>query len=458
MNNWRDEQHWMHSMTSSQDKQISPADRFETTHGQLHHGGETVVEKRSEVVLISQDTFFTPRSIEPMFWRPRFMPASPTLAHTPFLFWLCGSVRPSETAVLGVGDGVAYFALCQAIDTLNLPGLCHGHGYWASAQGEPAPSPVPTAISAHADQLYDDRSVLKAWPADWGQIDKNSLDLLFVDLCNLPAGEEFRLESWLDLLTPDGVLVLHGTNDIQFQPDSRQLLADYTAEKPKIRFMSGNGLIALPLGRSVHRLQSLLDISPNGRVPRDIARMFRRLGEGVMAKAEHSTASRKTKEAEKALKTLQRTQEELKGNLEELQTAYLERHRTIANAQSRLFEANEQLKTSKLEIMRLEEQIEKSKTQASEHNADGNQSRLRHAEEALEEERRIRFSETAILTRKLEDMRHASEVMVKKLETRTKTAELQVTELQNSTSWRITKPIRILKSAFGRPRRKKKAR
>lgn len=439
-------------MTASQDKQVSPADRFESAHGGMsQNGGETLDKKRTEVAVIPQDTFFTPASIEPMFWRPRFMPISPMLVHTPFLFWLCGAVRPAETAVLGVGDGVVYFALCQAMDALNLPGSCHGHGYWANAQDESASSMVPPAISAHADQLYDDRSVLAAWPAGLEQIDKNSLGLLFVDLGNLPDGEEPRLENWLDLLTPDGVLVLHGTNDTQPQPDCRQPFIAHITDMPKIRFLSGKGLVALPRGRSLHHLQGLLDISHNGIVSRNIERMFQRLGQGVMAKAEYSVASKKLKEAEKALKAYQRAEGKLKGELDDIQAAYLERNRTLADAQSRLFDAHEQLKTSKLEIMRLEEQIEKSKAQNSEHDTDADQIRLSQAEEALEEERRIRFSETAILTRKLEEMRRASEVTIKKLQI----AELKVAELQNSTSWRVTKPMRMLKDVLGRPRGKK---
>lgn len=357
-----------------------------------------------------KDGFFTPSAIEPMFWRPRFMPGSPLLLYTPFLFWLCNSIRPQETAVLGVGDGVAYFALCQAMDKLNLRGLCHGHGYWVDAGDGSVRSEAPPDLIAHAEQFYDDRSVLQAWPEGSGRIRESSIDLLFVDLDGLPDEDSLQPENWLNLVKPDGVLVLHGTSGMPGRSGRLAPLADRIAGMPGVSFRSGQGLIALPLGQPAPRLQALLDICREGHVPHEVERIFQRLGRGLMATAGHEALARRLREAEQGLREAEEARKRLESDL----------------------------------------------GQAGHEEAEAHRNRLRQAEEALEAERRTRFSETTVLTRRLEEMRRETEAGTRDLLARAKAAELHVAELRDSTSWRITGPLRMIGSAFGKKRRKKK--
>lgn len=63
-----------------------------------------------------EDAVLSSSVIKPMLLRPRFMKESDLLLHLPFLFWLVNAVRPARSAVLGLGNGVAFLALCQAIE------------------------------------------------------------------------------------------------------------------------------------------------------------------------------------------------------------------------------------------------------------------------------------------------------------------------------------------------------
>lgn len=64
--------------------------------------------------------------------RARYLEDSPFLHHLPFLFWLIDILRPRSIAQVGALDPVAYFAICQAMDKLNV----EGHSFGIKFDGE----------------------------------------------------------------------------------------------------------------------------------------------------------------------------------------------------------------------------------------------------------------------------------------------------------------------------------
>jgi len=73
-------------------------------------------------------------SAQSLFWQPNFVANSELLQHLPFLFWAIETIRPQDAAVIGVGEGVGHFGICQAFDELTLPGCCRGFGFWGLGQ------------------------------------------------------------------------------------------------------------------------------------------------------------------------------------------------------------------------------------------------------------------------------------------------------------------------------------
>lgn len=344
------------------------------------------------MTMTSQDTalslpaseLFAPATIEPLFWRPRFMPPSPVLAQAPFLFWLCNAVRPRNVAVLGAGDGVAHFALCQALDKLNLSARCAGYGFWDNGA-------VPAALQGHEAQLYEDLSTLAARPsaeAVMAEIEPASLDLMAVDLDALDDAVP-QYEEWFARLGPKGVLVLHGTDSLRQRPGYGQGLARRISELPHVAMRAGSGLIALARSADQpRRLQALLDICPSGHMPLEVERVFLRLGQGLDLLSRDKQRSQQLAELRREAEAQAAERESNEGLLAEIRAAYEQRGRKLADLQSRLFDLEHQ----QAALPEIEAQISALKTSA---------------EEQLAAERRTRFKETEFLTRQVEQIRAA---------------------------------------------------
>lgn len=473
-------------------------------------------------ILQRSDTFFAPATIETMFWRPRFIVNTPLMQHVPFLFWLVGAVRPRSAAVFGAGNGVALFALCQAMDKLNIAGRCLGIGFWTEDDGTKEDT-VPVTLRDHANQLYDD---IVDWrcatsPRDaLAAIAPGSLDLLFIDACDLRNSQLPSPEEWLKVLHQDGVLVIHG------QPSSGQgwagIVQALSDARPVISFPDEQGLAVLPLSdNQPARLQTLVDISDHGVLPGEIGLFFRRLGQGHLAVARQIDVSLQNQELTSTLSTAQQERDDALNSGAEMREAYNLRSRKLADLQEALFDRDNrlagiepQLETAQQEITRLQAELDKShqsaasaqaaleqerntrfsetaalvaqmeaarlqaktrteadatqaQTQITSLQQELNKSRqsISAAKTALEQERNTHFSETAALTLRLEALlgehkkaEAASAAKLQKLLRENKrlgskntALTRRVDELMSSTSWRITAPMRKVKSALRRP-------
>lgn len=372
------------------------------------------------------DTFFAPATTETLFWRPRFIANTPLMQHVPFLFWLVGAVRPRNIAVCGGGNGVAAFALCQAMDKLNIAGRCLGIGFWTDGDDGKA-GPVPAALRDHASQLYDDilqwRSEVSAREALAG-IAPGSLDLLFIDACDLPDGELPGAEEWLGALHQDGVIVVHGNLSADGRAGAVQALS---GGRPVISFADEQGLVVLPLGESPPaRLRALLEISDHGALPGEIGLFFRRLGQGHLAVAQQIEALGQSRKLTSSLSAARRERDEALNTVKELREAYEARSRKLADLQAELYdretrlaEAQPQIEAAQQEATRLAAELQHAReTEAAEAQAritelqqelDKARQATVAAQAELERERKTRFHETAALTRHMEPLRHAKQ-------------------------------------------------
>lgn len=455
------------------------------------------IKSRDHLLPQRSDILFAPATIETMFWRPRFIVDTPQMQHAPFLFWLVAALRPLNVAVFGSGNGAAQFALCQAMDKLNLAGCCLGIGFWAD-QNTGKAGPVPATLRDHASQLYDDivHWRIESSPREaLAAIAPGSLDLLFIDACDLPEGELPRAEEWLRVLHRDGVIVVHGKLSVD---DGRNL----SGKLPVISFPDEQGLVVLTLSDAPPpRLRALQEASDQGTLPGEIGLFFRRLGQGHLAVARQAVTAEENRTLTSTLSDLRRERDEAltlgkemreayeaRGRkLSELQEEFIERETRLAGFEQQI-EANRQeasvlaakLKIERearsVEVVALAAQMETARQQHEQMLADAkadagaqvqiielkqelDKARQKSARAGadLERERKTRFSETAALTRHMESLRHTAQKAEaelqqesKRLKTENARLEKQVTDLLNSTSWRVTAPMRKFKSAFSR--------
>ena len=222
---------------------------------------------------ISAADVVSPLTSKMLFWRARYVQRSEVLYHLPFLFWLVEATRPTRIVVLGVDDAVAHFALCQAVDKLDLATRCHGIGDWPTVHdaaapvatgavpsevspGVPAevpaevPGQVPADISAYNAAHYPDFSVIEALDqrALLARTAPASVDLLYVNLVVTSQLADALTYAWPTKLSPRGIMLLHGT-DTQFDaPAAQEFLTQIQQTRQTISFSAGQGLLAVLWG------------------------------------------------------------------------------------------------------------------------------------------------------------------------------------------------------------------
>ncbi|WP_038128330.1 hypothetical protein [Thioclava indica] len=393
---------------------------------------------------------FAPATLNTLFWRPRWITTAPVMQHVAFLFWLVGAIRPRSAAVIGVGDGAAQFAICQAMDKLNITAQCRGIGFWRDAEADRALVEVPESLREHSALLYDDIAKLQCQGSvsdALTAIAPGSLDLLFLDACNLPAENELgpSLKDWVKCLTPNGVLLVHGLAKSSLNRRNRSEMTDFLAEHATMAFSDEEGLVvAAAQGGQPTPLTTLLNACHNGTLPGETALLFRRLGQGHLAVAEKEEFEASNKKLKLAVSTAKQESDEALKLSREVQEAYEARSQRLSEIQRVLFEResdNSDL-TQKLDAaladaakalaafdtektvrfrettaltLALDEQsqqtadaLAKHKEVSQErdtlkHQLDVAKAEAANAITTLEAEKSTRFHETAALTRKLED-------------------------------------------------------
>lgn len=149
---------------------------------------------------------FTPRSLQ--------KPLS-WAGHLPFAAWLARSVAPALFVELGTHTGNSYFAFCQTVSQAGLPTRCYAVDTWqgdeqAGAYGED----VFQQVCAHNQQHYGEFSNLLRMTFDEAvdSFSDGSIDLLHIDGLHTYDAVRHDFETWLPKLAPGAVVLFHDTN------------------------------------------------------------------------------------------------------------------------------------------------------------------------------------------------------------------------------------------------------
>ena len=215
----------------------------------------------------------TPPSARMLFWRARYLRASPLLHHLPFLFWLIEAQRPASLVEIGVGEGVAYMAACQAIDKLDLTARCYG------IVTDPA-AEAAALRRLHDEQYADFSRLLDEPPAQAAnRFPQGGIDLLMLTgAADAARLEELRAD-WLPRLSPRGVILLHGLYGAWAAEPGRAFVEEIAAGRPVIVLEAGEGLLVVLWGEERNdRLQRLAGLGFGDPGHAEVHRIFSRLG------------------------------------------------------------------------------------------------------------------------------------------------------------------------------------
>lgn len=208
-----------------------------------------------------------------LFWRARFLRESDSLAHLPLLFWLVCDLRPNTAVTLGMQTGVLHFGMCQAIDKSGQDGMCYGFGTWGDDRR------VPADLTAYNDAEYEDTSQL--YCADAGaaaaRFTDGSVDLLVFEQPVSEAQLDVLFSVWMPKMSARGVVVLSG--GMAMPGFVAGVLQERGAGLPHVGFEFGGGMDIVPVGAEwPDRLGALVDLAPDVAVMRSMTRVLARIG------------------------------------------------------------------------------------------------------------------------------------------------------------------------------------
>lgn len=401
----------------------------------------------SAVARLATDVF-APAAIEFLFWKPRHLLDSPSVAHLPLLFWVCAALRPHDVAVVGVGDGVVHFALCQALEKFNEQGRCTGYGFWKDTASPGSATSIPPKLASHHAMLYEEvAQLVESHDPDEvaDGLSQGSLDLLWLDLSAAPGGLCQRAELFSRALKRTGVMFIHGVGSVpENSPDGAAIKRLLNSHR-FVKFDDEQGLLLVVFDGDVPtRIEALVSTSESALLSPEVEKVFRRVGQGLLSTVRAADALIAQKNAETRATEARAAHERAETALENLNSAYELRNRKLLEGQSELYDtrllvAELKAQMAAIDAERISELFAHEKAlEGAEQNleavnteADGLRNQVAAAEEArlaleadhenalkgseqnldmnrdsLQSERTTRFSETAALTRMSEELRN----------------------------------------------------
>jgi GT2 family glycosyltransferase len=189
-------------------------------------------------------------------WDPvRIVQPGPWTGHIPFAFWVVKALRPTSLVELGTHSGNSYFAFCQALDAFCPGARAYAVDTWqgdehAGRYGEDVYADVARFNASHYAQFstllrttFDDaRSYFPDGAAGAG------IDLLHIDGLHSHEAVRHDFETWHSALSSRGVVLFHDVNVRERGFGVWRLWEELRVQYPSFAFDHSNGLGVLGVG------------------------------------------------------------------------------------------------------------------------------------------------------------------------------------------------------------------
>jgi GT2 family glycosyltransferase len=379
---------------------------------------------------------------EELFWEPvRLVLPEPWVGHIPFAFWLVKALRPETFVELGTHSGNSFSAFCQAIAAFGVPGRAFAVDTWkgdehAGSYGEEVFEDLAAFNNAH---YLGFASLLRTTFDDArNYFSESSIDLLHIDGMHSYEAVKHDFEHWRETLSRRAVVVLHDVNVRERGFGVWKLWQELADQYPSFRFDHSHGLGVLGVGENqVSLLQRLFEMARDRVAARGVCRWFASRGESLQRLAQVSAQEDQIHAVSKEMARQQIELCHLRQALAWTENLMRTKQAVIDTKDELLRSVNEAL-ISRDHAIRARDQIIAEKDHAI---TEGNKridqrnhwlrerdAALRHGEEqTLEFEREVRrlSHESAAARQEAQSMR-----------------ERVRAEFENSTSWRVTAPVR----------------
>lgn len=205
------------------------------------------------------------------------------LGHIPFAFWIVDVLRPGVLVELGAHTGNSYSAFCQAVQFFKAGSACYAVDTW---EGDPQAGyygdEIYNELAAHHDPRYGafSRLLRMTFDAAADHFAPGSVDLLHIDGLHTYDAVRHDFETWLPKMSPRGVILFHDVNVRKDDFGVWKLWEEISATRPHFTFLHSNGLGVLSVGENPPEdLQALFDAQRDGGGDLQTVRdFFERLG------------------------------------------------------------------------------------------------------------------------------------------------------------------------------------
>jgi GT2 family glycosyltransferase/glycosyltransferase involved in cell wall biosynthesis len=223
---------------------------------------------------------------EELFWEPvRLVPPEPWVGHIPFAFWLVKAIRPEVFVELGTHSGNSFSAFCQAIAAFGVPGRAFAVDTWkgdehSGSYGEEVFEDLAAFNNAH----YAGFATLLRTTFDDARkyFAETSIDLLHIDGLHGYEAVKHDFEHWRETLSRRAVVLFHDVNVRERDFGVWKLWQELADEYPCFRFDHSHGLGVLGVGKDQRPLlQRLFEMGRDCEAAHGVRRWFSLRGESL---------------------------------------------------------------------------------------------------------------------------------------------------------------------------------
>ncbi len=218
-------------------------------------------------------------------WEPEHLASSAWLEHVPFAFWLMKVLQPDCFVELGTERGVSYAAFCQAVDRLGIGARCYAVDTW---QGDEHAGHYDESVFTQLVELNERRyrrfsSLLRTTFAEaLPYFADGEVDLLHIDGLHTYDAVAEDFATWRPKLSDRGVVLFHDTNVRRDDFGVWRLWRKLRTEHPSFEFVHGYGLGIIGVGERLPApLRALFDHGAHDDLRRAIRGVFASRGTAV---------------------------------------------------------------------------------------------------------------------------------------------------------------------------------
>lgn len=225
-----------------------------------------------------------------MFIKPTRLVLSAWTGHVPFGAWLVAEAKPRIFVELGSHTGMSYAALCQTVASEHLDTKCYAVDTW---QGDEHAGYYGDDVFFDLAKFNEDnfanfsRLMRMSFDEAAEYFAEGTVDLLHIDGLHTYEAVRHDFETWLPKLSDRAIVLFHDTNVRERGFGVWQYWSELTKQYPGVEFDHSAGLGVLLVGKNQSpAVTRLLEIAKESKLLQYTKEMFANLGDSVLRRWE----------------------------------------------------------------------------------------------------------------------------------------------------------------------------